>query len=210
MKKQTKAENPRITTANEYTNVKDIQGNFLYTKNGFAFVYIRVYPYNLDLVSTAERKAKTDILAASFDSDRKNFSYFSVPRELDLDEYKTHLSNAYQEEQDSKYALGRRKILRIMLKEAYLLSTSGENYEHQHFFKLWAYLGSNPKDACHGLLERAEEFRQRYEAVGIKTELLDEVDVIKLCNLFGNGSQAPYEIFTGDDIDYIPLAMFKD
>lgn len=209
MTKQSKEE-LRTVTANEYTNVKDVKGNFLYTKDGYAIIYLRVFPYNLDLVANAERRAKTDVLSASFDGDRKNFDYFSVPRELDLDDYKTYLSNAYQSEQDGKYSLGRRKILRVMLKEAHLLSTSGENYEHQHFMKLWAFLGSTPKDACHSLLERAEEFRQRYDAVGIKTEILDEVNIIKVCNLFGNGSQAPYESFSSDDIDYISLAVLRE
>ncbi len=97
-----------------------------------------------------------------------------------------------------------------MLKEAHVLSNSGENYEHQHFIKLWTLIGTNPQEACHGLLERAEEFRQRYDSVGIKISILNEVDIIKVCNLFGNGSQAPHEVFTKEDIDYIPLALLKE
>lgn len=200
----------KTETANEYTDIKDIKGNFLYRRDGYILVFLRVYSYNLDLVSTAERKGKVENLSASFGGDKKDFNYFSVPREMDLDDYKAYLSNAYQNEQDSKYSFGRRAILRILLKEAQILSTSGENYEHQHFIKLWARLGKNPQETCHNLLERAEEFRQRYDAVGIKLELLDEVGIIKLCNLFANGQQAPYEVYTKEDIDYIPLPTLKD
>lgn len=199
---------PRMVTANQLTNVKDIKGHFLYTKDGFIIVYLRVHPYNLDLVSKPERQAKTEALTAAFLSDRKNFDYLSIPRELDLDEYKNFLNKAYQNEQDSKHSLGRRGILRIMMKEAHMLSTSGENYEHQHFLKLWAYLGSNPQEAKHSLLERADEFRQRYDAAGIKCTLLEEGDIIKMCNLFGNSIQAAYENY--DNAAYIPLALLKE
>lgn len=200
--------NPKEITANELTNVKDIKGHFLYTKDGYVIIYLRVYPYNLDLVSKVERGAKTEALAASFSSDKKNFDYLSIPRELDLDEYKNFLSKAYQEEQESKHSLGRRGILRIMMKEAHMLSTSGENFEHQHFLKLWAYLGSNPQESKHNLLERAEEFRQRYDMAGIKCTILEETDIIKMCNLFGNSIQAAHETY--ENADYIPLALLRE
>ena len=88
-----KAKENRLQTANEFVNVKDIKRKFLYTKDGYVMVYLRIYPYNLDLLSQEERRAKAAALAASFDGDRKDFVYFTFPREIDLDKYKNTLKN---------------------------------------------------------------------------------------------------------------------
>ena len=53
MKKKEVSESipPHIKTANEFVNVKDIKGNFLYTKDDYIFGYVRLYQFNLDLLS---------------------------------------------------------------------------------------------------------------------------------------------------------------
>ena len=75
-------------TANDFVDVKDIKGMFLYTKSNKIFSYLRIYPFNLDLLTTEDRRNLTNRLAAAFDGDRKNFMYCTLPRELDLDGYK--------------------------------------------------------------------------------------------------------------------------
>ena len=61
MKKKEVSESipPHIKTANEFVNVKDIKGNFLYTKDDYIFGYVRLYQFNLDLLSREERYIKT-------------------------------------------------------------------------------------------------------------------------------------------------------
>lgn len=71
-------------TANDFVDVKDIKGMFLYTKSNKIFSYLRIYPFNLDLLTTEDRRNLTNRLAAAFDGDRKNFMYCTLPRELDL------------------------------------------------------------------------------------------------------------------------------
>lgn len=66
-----KSSKEKEITANELVNVKDIKGNILYTKDGFLFGYLQISPYNLDLVSEEERRAKTNAQAMSFDIFRK-------------------------------------------------------------------------------------------------------------------------------------------
>lgn len=39
-------------TANDFVDVKDIKGMFLYTKSNKIFSYLRIYPFNLDLLTT--------------------------------------------------------------------------------------------------------------------------------------------------------------
>lgn len=181
---------PSEKTANEFVNVKDIKGNFLYTKDGYIFGYVRIYSFNLDLLSREEKYIKAQNLTASFEADRNNFVYLSFPREVDLDEYKNNLKQKYKQELDD---LGKRRILMFMMQMAQELSTSGENFEHQHFIKLWTPIGQHEAEAKHDLAMRQEEFKGRYEAAGIHAEILDEQGILKLCNLFGNSQQVTYD-----------------
>lgn len=179
-------------TANDFTNVKDVKGSILYTKDDYIISYLRVFSYNIDLLSYEEKKSKTTILAASFEGDRKDWVYVTYPREIDLDIYMNDLKKKHDQEMES---IGRRHIVQEMIMEAAELSSSGENYEHQHFIKIWSYLGKdtlskNEKEVS--LRMRAEEFKGRYADVGINTEILKEKEILKMCNLFGNSFQAPF------------------
>lgn len=55
-------------TANDFVDVKDIKGMFLYTKSNKIFSYLRIYPFNLDLLTTEDRRNLTNRLAAAFDA----------------------------------------------------------------------------------------------------------------------------------------------
>ena len=197
--------NSDALSCREFTNVKDIIGNFLYTRDNYLFAYLRVYPFNLDLLSKAERAVLTNNLTSAFGSDRKDFVYMTFPREIDLDDYKTFLKEQYQSE---LVDIGRRKLLAIMIKEAIVLSTNGENYEHQHFYKLWRYIGSNLNDAKYELMTRAEEFRERHMMAGIHTEILDEEGITKLSNMFGNSNQAAFDTI-GDNTMYSAIPQIR-
>lgn len=199
MKKQTNKEQ----SLNELVNVKDIKGRYLYTKNGYVMGYLQIYPFNLDLVPKEEQIARINVMAKSFDEDRKDFVYQSFPREIDLDGYKDFLKRKYQEEIES---VGRRRLLAEMMREAVKLSTSGENYEHQHYIKIWKLIGSNQNDAVSQLRERIEEFKVRYEMAGIHTEILEYEQIIKLCNLYGNITQISYENVSDNSI-YTPITQ---
>lgn len=179
----------KVQNARDFTTVKDIKDNFLYTTDGYLIGYLRIYPYNLDLLSIEDKNIKTQTLSTAF-NDKKDFCYCTFPREVDLDNYKNFLKSCYQQELQD---IGKRRILAIMIKKAQELSTSGENFEHQHFIKLWCKIGTNINDATHELQQRLEDFKSRYSLVGIETEILKEDEIIKLCNLFGNSQQVSYE-----------------
>ena len=90
-----------VFTANEFVNVKEIHDIFLYTKDNYIFCYLRIYPFNLDLLAEEERESIASRLAAAFDGDRKDFCYCTLPRELDLDKYKNFLKQKRMEEMES-------------------------------------------------------------------------------------------------------------
>ena len=178
-------------SANEFTKVKDIRDIFLYSRTGYILGYLQVFPFNMDLLPFDERKAKTDMLSRTFDSDRKDWCYMSYPREVDLGKYKQHIKDVYDSCLDD---YGRKEILREMLMDATEHETSGKNYQHQQYIKLWKLVGSDLKESEKVLRSRLLEFRARYESVGIKTEILKQDAIIKLCNLYGNSRQAPFDV----------------
>ncbi len=195
-----------LLTANQFVNVSDIKGNFLYTKDNMIFGYLRIYPFNKDLLSKEELRAKTQILTSSFESDRKNFSYFAMQREIDLDGQKKDLENKYRSELAS---VGTRHLLKIMIDELTVLSTSGQNYEHQHYIKLWEpYTTSNRPEVEAELKIRLQDFKNRYESVGIATEILSQQDIIKVCSLFASAAQAPF-LQLGKNSRYEPMVRLK-
>ena len=198
MKKQQEEKN---NSARDFMDVADVKGSFLYRKDGYILTYLRVYPFNLELLSEGERKGLTDSLTAMFQADRNHFTYFTLPREVDMDKYKQNLKSKYQSEMN----LGRRQMLNMMMAQCARKIMSGENYEHQHYIRIWK-LGSvgtrlNVEEA---LSERIHEFAIRYKNVGIQCEILQEADIVKLCNLYGNSIHATSET-VDDSTIYAPI-----
>lgn len=185
----------------EFVDVADVKGQFLYRKDGYILTFLRIFPYNLELLGKGERKALTDNLVALFKSDRKNFIYFSLPREVDMDKYKQNLKSRYQSEMN----IGRRQLLNMMTAHCARKILNGDNYEHQHYIKIWQYgTAATRRNVEEALAERIEEFAMRYKNVGIACEVLGEAEIVKLCNLFGNALQATTES-VDESIIYAPV-----
>jgi len=193
-------------TSNQLINVKNVKGIFLYTKDNLIISYLRIHFLNIDLLSKDEKKSKTRSLAVSFEGDKKDFAYISYPREIDLDTYKDELKRRRAQEISQ---LGRKKLLEEMLIQVNELANSGENYEHQHFIKLWKEVGHNTQDAESALRNRVEEFKTRYESIGIQVEILTEQEILKMCNLFSNSMQAPYTNY-GSNMMYEYMTEVKE
>ena len=47
---------PDAAAANEFINVKDICGNFLYTRDGLMLCYLKLTPISIDLYSKTEKR----------------------------------------------------------------------------------------------------------------------------------------------------------
>lgn len=192
-KKMAEELTPKEKTANAIVNVLDIDDNFLYTKDGYLIAFLHIGNINIELLGAEELENMTQRLAMSFEGDRGNFDYFTLPSQVNLDPNKDFLKEKHQETED----IGKRKGINLMLQEMTKLSTSGENFEHQHYVKIWKKIGTNVKDTQNELLVRLEEFKERYTQAGIPCEIMRDKDIIKMCNLFGNPLQAP---FTGSVI----------
>ena len=177
-----------VAVANELVNVMDIDDKFLYTKDGYIISFLKIGNINMELLGRDELKSLTMRLALSFEGDRGDFDYFTLPSQVNLDPNKEYLWNKHQETED----VGQRKGIDLMLQEMTRLSTSGENYEHQHYLKIWRRIGTNIKDAQNEQYVRLTEFRDRYRMAGISCEIVKEREIIRMCNVFGNPLQAPF------------------
>ena len=51
-------------SANEFTNVKDIRGRYLYTLDGYIICFIRLNPISIDLYSKSEKQTLMKLLTA--------------------------------------------------------------------------------------------------------------------------------------------------
>ena len=186
--KKVESNSPALLIANEIINVMDIDDKFLYTRDGYIISFLKIGNINMELMGEDELKNMTMKLALSFESDKGDFDYFTLPSQVNLDPNKEYLRKKHQEIED----VGRRKGLDLMLQEMTRLSTSGENYEHQHYIKIWRKIGSNIKDTQNEQYIRLMEFRDRYVMAGIPCEVMKDREIIKMCNVFGNPLQAPF------------------
>ena len=71
-------------TANEFVNVKDIRGNFLYTRDNLALAYLKIYPISTELFSKNEKRLIAKQLTVSLSSAQYPFQLLAVSRPVDI------------------------------------------------------------------------------------------------------------------------------
>lgn len=171
----------------DFIDAADVKGIYLYRKDGYICTYLRMFNFNLDLLKKEEKQGKTDALSASSRDDRRDFDYISLPREVDLDKYKQTLLNKHSRE----LKIGKRHLLSKMMKQCAQISMGGKDYEHYQCIKIWQLADQKTrKNVEEALGERIKSFEAKYKAVGIDCEILQESEMIKLCNMFGNNIQS--------------------
>lgn len=191
-------------TANEFTDVKDICKNILYTKSGYLIGFLRLMPINIELLSKSEIKAKCITLAASFKSLDYPFTIISIPRSVDMEEYIEFLSNKYDEEMED---IHRKSLIKTMLKEASGKIMNDNNYEHQYYIKVWERSSSTEnKEAV--ISKKLNDIAGRYSMVQIETKRVNDEGIIKLCNLFAHSNSAIFEDVS--DAAYVSMSYMKD
>lgn len=170
-------------TVRDFVDAADVHGQYLYRKDGYILSYLRVYPFPISLMPKAEKEAKTDVLTACFKADRKDFDYCTLPMEIDMNQYKQNIKDKYKQQSN----LGKRNLLNMMMGQVAQIVMNGENYEHYHYVRIWK-LGSQrtKREVEEALGERIAEFEKWYTSIGIKCEILQEDEIIRICNLFGN------------------------
>ncbi|MFT9493899.1 hypothetical protein [Anaerosolibacter sp.] len=173
-------------TANEFVNVKDINGRFLYTRDGHIIVYLKINPISIDLFSDNEKEQICRVLTAEISSIRKPFKFLAVSRPVDI----TPLVNEYTELLSKTNNQKQKELLRneIMVISNYAMS--GEVIERQFYIMLWnKYREGIEND----LLKECREFVQKFESANISCDIIKEQEIVRLCNLVNNSAYVIYD-----------------
>lgn len=192
------SQNKEQISAQEFTNVSDIKSNILYSRNGYIFKYLRIMPVSTDLMSKNERNILTEQLTGELSLEKEPFHFISVGRPVDVQPYLEYYSQLKDETSND--------VRRTLLQEASNTMTEfafgNEVSENYFYFYLYKRL---EEDAEKELTKWMYSFTEHFENVGIKTSILNNDEIIMLCNLINNPNTILME-----SIDYhkaIPLLM---
>ena len=173
-------------TANEFINVKDIRDKYLYTRDNKIMMYIKLSPIAIDLLSEREKKSLTKQLTAELSSEQKPFKFLAISRPVDI----SPLISDYSQLMTSTSNQRQKELLR---NEMFVMSNyalSGDVVERQFYIMIW--------ESCEECIEReiakrCYELSSKFESCGISSEILNQQDIVRLCNLVNNPAYSHIE-----------------
>lgn len=200
LSKEEAEEQQRLISANDFINVRDIRGNFLYSKDGYIFAYLKIEPVSLDLLSQNEKLKKVKNFAAEFSSERQDYKLFSIARPVDISHVTAGLSNVLNQADEAI----QKDLLKQEIRAVSDFAISGEVIERNFYMVIWE---SQRIDGENYLLKRAWELVQKFANCEIRADLADQASIVQLCNLFANPSYAHLD--DGDFDAAIPFLNLK-
>ena len=173
-------------TANDFVNVKDIKDKYLYTRDGYIVMYIKIDPISIELLSEQEKKQLCKSLTAELSSEQKPFKFLAVSRPVDI----SPLINEYTRILGTTSDRKQKDLLRNEMLVMSNYALSGEVVERQFYLMLWEqYEYSVERD----ISKRCYEFVSKFECSNIRCEILKQNDIVKLCNLINNPAYSNIE-----------------
>ena len=104
--KRKKKNNNIKTSANLFLNIKDVQGNFLYTIDNKVLCYLRIYPKNCKLMSKEEQVAHGRSITRNFASELKPLKLYFTNRPIDLRKNQDFQASLMEKEKEAlKFSL---------------------------------------------------------------------------------------------------------
>ena len=178
--------NKPTITANRFLNIKDIQGNFLYTIDGKVLAYLKIYPKNCKLMSKEEQKNHAQILTRNFASELEPFKLYFTNRPVNLQRNQDYQAELMDKEKNAlKFSLqGKRS------RSFGNLSVRGKALESEIYLMVW---GDNTEYIEQDLIKRLNELKMKFTNSGYKTEILEERLIIQLVNSYTNPDVAYIE-----------------
>ncbi len=173
-------------TANKFLNIKDIQGNFLYTINGKVLAYLKIYPKNCKLMSKEEQKNHAQILTRNFASELKPFKLYFTNRPVNLQRNQDYQAELMDKEKNAtKFTLQSKRS-----RSFGNLSVRGKALESEIYLIVW---GENTEYIEQELMKRLNDLKMKFTNSGYRTEILEERLIIQLVNSYTNPDVAYIE-----------------
>lgn len=187
-------------TAQQFVNVQDIQGQFLYTVDGWMLTYLRIFPISLDLLSLTEKRQLIRKLTAELSSIRFPFKFLAVSRPVDISPLITDLSSLLPTADAVQ-----KELLRQELLEMNHFAISGEVVERQFYISLWQRQEpSSERD----LLDKSKRLVQHFEDASVQAQILKQHDIVRLCNLVNNPAYSHLDRIETNEA--LPLLLFVE
>ena len=177
-KNKYKTKNISEITANEFINVRDICGNFLYTRDGLTMCYLKLTPVSIDLYSKTEKRNIVHTLTAEMSSTQFPFKFIAVSRPVDISPLLSELSSLLYTN-DAK----QKDLLKAEIVEMSNFAMSGEVVERQFYISLWE---KSVEGAERDLLNRARLMAENFNGSRVSCEILEQQEIVRLCNLVNN------------------------
>jgi len=181
---------PAMQTAQEFINVGDVRGKYLYTTDGLVLAFVRIHQVNIDLYSKAEKGILIRQLTAELSDIQYPFKFLAVSRPVDISPVITEMQAMLKGAGDRRRELLQQEILQMA---GY--SLSGEIVERQFYVSFWeqAGEGEETRSAERELARRTALFAEKFSGCGIPCEGLGEKEIVRLLNLVHNPSYTHLE-----------------
>lgn len=188
--------NPKVQTANDFVNVMDIKNRVLYSKDMYVFGFIRVPPISRELMSQAEQEIVIRNLAVEMSAEQKPFKFFSISRPVNISDLIDDLTDAYMVAETPQ----QKELLKNDIDTINNFALSGDVVERQFYFIIWEKYYDGVQDY---MIKRAEELCSRLAAVQKDVHLLNDNEIVQLCNLFVNPAYSHFE--DGNVLPSVPV-----
>lgn len=169
--------NKKIQSLNEFLNIKDIKDNYLYTLDEQVISFIKVNPMNIELLSDKELESKMDLSSIEFSNEQYPYKIMVIPRAVDISDY-------IREQEELKDKLTDDICIEIINNRIISITEMIENkniIENEFYIMIFELNKNNVEIE---LNKRANNWINRLKNCGLKSELLEERDIILLIKSF--------------------------
>jgi hypothetical protein len=186
MKKKKDKLTKQQMSAQEFTNVLDINNQLLYTRDQQVIAYVQILPITIGLLSKREKKTLIKQLTAELSVEKDPFHFLALSRPVNVQP----LLEQYTKLRNISTDIYQKDLLRKEMENISEFGFEGEVVERQFYF----YISMDIKeDVEKDLKKRIHDFAEHFESAGIKTQRLNDAEIIRLCNLVNNPATVAIE-----------------
>lgn len=190
-------------TAQEFVNVRDINGQILTTKDGYAFAYLNISPLCCELMTQKEQYIKGQSLINQLKAINKPFKLLKLQKPIDVSAHIQHYSS---KKNFGVMSSPKNRIIDANISKLDQVATSNKTVCFLYYICIWEQANQESK-----LLERAAELRSIFDNAGMRAAICEDMDILQLCNLFTNPAATPMEqINMGSCITLVKEVMFDE
>ncbi len=166
---------PKQISCNEEINILDIKNNVIYTKDNNLIMALKIHSINMQLFSRRELNQKVKEITNELAGDLQELKFFSISRPVDV----TGLIDSLRETLNDSDIQKQKNLLKQNIKETVRLTVTGDVVERQNFITIST---KNTDIAEKELQKQAMDLSNKFSNCGIRTEILNEQELIQLCN----------------------------